>query len=931
MLALELQTETLVIGFVTGLTYAVLAAGLVLVYRATKVLNFAHGEIGAFGAALLAKLVLDLHWNFFLALVAVLAVGGALGALVELTVIRRLFTAPRLILLVAMIGVSQLMYVARILLPDVEQSGAYPSPLDRTMKVGDLFLRSPHFMVLAAAPAVIAGLTLFLGRTPFGVAIRASADNADRAELGGIPTKRVSTVVWILAGVLATLTVVLLNPVRGAIVGLPAQAVGATLLLRALAAGLVGGLTSLPRALLGGIFIGVTEAVVLANVDTPSIVEVALFGFVLVLVLRTRGFREEVRGSWSLTPKVKAVPERLQSLAWVRHMGKLAAAAGVLVAGLLPLVFTTSSQTFLFTRVLLYAMVGLSVTVLVGWAGQLSLGQFAFVGLGAVTATALVARGVSFPVAVAYAAVAGAAAAVIVGFPALRVQGPLLAVTTAAFAVASQAWLFGRHVFTGGGSSLTLPRTTIFGFVDLTSERTYYFVCLIVLVVLAAGVARLRRTGIGRSIIAVRENQEAAASFTLSPTVGKLSAFAFAGGIAGVAGALLAGAMVQFQLTSVTGPAVFGPEQSLQVVAMVVIGGLGSVAGAILGAVYVVGLPALFGSSPTVAFATSGIGLLALLLYLPGGLMELVYRARDLVLRRAQTKLDAAAVAPSVASMESRPLPRRARDESNGSDPLRAHDISVSFGGRSALHQVSLVAHAHEVVGLIGSNGAGKSTLLNVISGFVRPSSGGVHLFGHDVTHEAPHRRAAHGMGRVFQDARLFGDLTLRETVRVALEPHERSEFVPSLLSLPPSRRSERAKRSEADDLIDFLGLGRYADSYLSDLSTGTRRIVEMCCLLATNARLLLLDEPTAGVAQRETEAFGPLIKRIQKELGATIVIIEHDIPLITSISDRVYCLAAGECIAEGDPQSVRNDPAVIAAYLGTDERAIARSGAAAR
>jgi len=166
--------------------------------------------------------------------------------------------------------------------------------------------------------------------------------------------------------------------------------------------------------------------------------------------------------------------------------------------------------------------------------------------------------------------------------------------------------------------------------------------------------------------------------------------------------------------------------------------------------------------------------------------------------------------------------------------------------------------------------------------------------------------------------------------VKIALEPEERSELVPSLLGLPPSRRSERRKAADAADVIDFIGLGRYADVFIGNLSTGTRRIVEMACLLAQNASLLLLDEPTAGVAQRETEAFGPLIKRIQAELGATIVLIEHDMPLVMSISDRVYCLAAGRCIAEGAPEEVRTDPLVVAAYLGTDERAIARSGAAA-
>jgi ABC-type branched-subunit amino acid transport system ATPase component len=259
---------------------------------------------------------------------------------------------------------------------------------------------------------------------------------------------------------------------------------------------------------------------------------------------------------------------------------------------------------------------------------------------------------------------------------------------------------------------------------------------------------------------------------------------------------------------------------------------------------------------------------------------------------------------------------------------LVARDITVKFGGRVALDAVTISASPHEIVGLIGSNGAGKSTLLNVISGFVKPSSGCVEIGGADLTGLPAHLRSRHGVGRVFQDARLFGDLTVTETVKVALEAGERSELLPSLLTLPPSRRAEARKTSDAAAYIDFMGLGRYADRFLSELSTGTRRIVEVCCLLAQGAELLLLDEPTAGVAQRETEAFGPLIRRIQAELGATVVIIEHDIPLVMSISDRVYCLAAGRVIAEGLPHVVRADPKVVAAYLGTDERAIDRSDA---
>jgi ABC-type branched-subunit amino acid transport system ATPase component len=170
--------------------------------------------------------------------------------------------------------------------------------------------------------------------------------------------------------------------------------------------------------------------------------------------------------------------------------------------------------------------------------------------------------------------------------------------------------------------------------------------------------------------------------------------------------------------------------------------------------------------------------------------------------------------------------------------------------------------------------------------------------------------------------------MTVRETMMVALEARERSWLVPSMIAIPPSPASERRKAVEAAEIIAFLGLDRYADEFVSNLSTGTRRIVELGTLLAVDAKVLLLDEPTGGVAQREAEAFGPLIVRVRRELGAAMLVIEHDMPLIMAISDRVYCLEAGRVIAEGTPETIRHDPRVVASYLGTDERAIARSSA---
>jgi ABC-type branched-subunit amino acid transport system ATPase component len=259
---------------------------------------------------------------------------------------------------------------------------------------------------------------------------------------------------------------------------------------------------------------------------------------------------------------------------------------------------------------------------------------------------------------------------------------------------------------------------------------------------------------------------------------------------------------------------------------------------------------------------------------------------------------------------------------------IASHGVTVRFGHRTVVYDMDLEVRQGEVVGLIGTNGAGKATFMNAVGGFV-PSTGRVEILGRDVSRLKAPKRARLGLGRTFQSADLFADLTVLETVEVSLEARARTTLPATILSLPKARRLERTKRAEADELIAFFGLGRYQDHSIDELSTGTRRIVELACLIGLEARVLCLDEPTAGVAQRETEAFAPLVLRIREELGASVLVVEHDMPFIMGISDRVYCLEAGRLIAEGVPDVVRNDVNVIASYLGTDERAIARSDAA--
>jgi len=516
---------------------------------------------------------------------------------------------------------------------------------------------------------------------------------------------------------------------------------------------------------------------------------------------------------------------------------------------------------------------------------------------------------------------------VLVGIGALRVKGLLLAISTMAFAIAAASYIFGRQIFTGGQGLLTVnfSRGHIAG-VDLNHlNRNYYYFVLICLVVVLAVAGHLRRTGIGRTIIGVRENEPAAAALTVSPARAKLTAFALGGFISGLGGALLGGLVVTIGYTE----RFFTVPDSLNLVAIAVIGGLGSLAGAVTGALWVIGLPAFWPNNDTILLLTSSIGLLIVLLYFPGGFTQIGYAVRGSLLTWLEKRLPDRATKRTTAPPQS--LTRVATPGSLTLNPdgsvLATHGLTVRFGGIVAVDSVDFRAEPGEVIGLIGTNGAGKSTLLNAIGGFAH-ADGTVELLGQDISSLPAHRRARRGLGRTFQAATLFPELTVRETVQLALEARSATSFWGSTLWLPPALRAERLKREQASELIDFLGLGRYADRFIAELSTGTRRIVELASVLAVAPRVICLDEPTAGVAQREAEAFGPLIKRVQQELDATLIVVEHDLPMILSLSDRIYCMEAGQVIAEGTPADVRNNPLVVASYLGTDERAIQRSNA---
>jgi ABC-type branched-subunit amino acid transport system ATPase component len=256
------------------------------------------------------------------------------------------------------------------------------------------------------------------------------------------------------------------------------------------------------------------------------------------------------------------------------------------------------------------------------------------------------------------------------------------------------------------------------------------------------------------------------------------------------------------------------------------------------------------------------------------------------------------------------------------------NDIRVEFGGIVAVDDVSFGVRRGAILGLIGPNGAGKTTLFDAMCGFVPTTSGHVRLDGRDITSLAPAERSRAGLARSFQDAKLFSSLTVAETLACALERKVRTEGpISTVLGLPWVWAAERAITARVNELIDLFRLGAFYDKFISELSTGSRRIVDLACVLAHEPTVLLLDEPSSGIAQRETEALGPLLKRVQKTTGCTMLLVEHDMPLVTSVSDELIALETGRVIARGTPKQVTNDHRVIEAYLGTDERVVRRSG----
>jgi ABC-type branched-subunit amino acid transport system permease subunit len=625
-------------GIIVGLNYGLLAIGLVLVYRTNRVLNFAQGQLGVVAAVFMVKLYYDFGINYWAALVTALILAAAAGAGSEL-LLRRLFNRPRIMVMVATIGLSQVLYLLTVL-PFIRPKKLFepfPVPISTSFTLDGFRFPPGEVVSLVAAPIVAIGIAAFVRWSPWGLAMRAMAENADSARLSGVWVRRTSTVAWTLAGALSGIAAILNSP--GQTLALT-QVLSPDLLLLALTAALVGAMASLPVTFVAAIGVGVISEVLQWNLTNPTTgiatTQLILFGILLAaLLVRVGALKIGARGGETSTWRLGTSAFRpTYSDPTRRLVGKTGIGLCVVVAALLPLVVSTG-QSFLISQMCVYAMIALSLTVLTGWGGQVSLGQFGLVAVGADIASHL---GGSVPVIflLPLAGLVTAVIAVLVGLPALRVRGLYLAVSTLGFAVFMQTSVlatpcvtlpFIHRTFCTGlpdpGSTL-ISRPTLFG-LQIFSERAFAWFSLIVLVLSVLMVRVWRDKGIARRLIAVRDNEVGAGSGGTPVVRTKLLAFALSGFIAGYAGVMLAFATERFSTDT------FDPTFSILVVSMVVIGGLDSITGAILGAIYLIGLPAIFGATPTIEFLTSGLGLLAFILYLPGGMAELVHRLGDLV------------------------------------------------------------------------------------------------------------------------------------------------------------------------------------------------------------------------------------------------------------------------------------------------------------
>jgi branched-chain amino acid transport system permease protein len=651
------------LGVVSGAAVALQALGVVLVYRSSGVINFAQVQIGATAAVLFSEMAQRhefLHFaafvcapcvpggadhaspaalavDYWLSFVLAVALSALLAYLAHALLVRRFARAPRLVATVLTIGIAQLLAGMAAAIPSmfdattpgVQLSNAVALPVHASFTIAPTTFTASDVARVVAVVLACAGLAWFLLRSRRGVAVRGAADNPLRARTLGVDVDSLGGTVWLIAGVLSGVGACLQATSAGVHADTPLDVFT---LVGILAAAVIGGFRNLPMVVAGALALGILEQGLHAGINAPDVFAATLLAVISFFLLLQRNPRSraesEAAVGWLAAREVRPIPQSLRRLPVVQAWLRWGTALLAVVVIAYPVVMSPS-DVGTATRVCIDAMLGVSLLVLTGWAGQISLGQLAVAAVGAYVAAMLSAgTGLSFVVGVAAAVAAGAVVALLVGVPALRLRGLSLAVSTLALALTvSLVVVSGNYL--GQLLPSTVHRPVLLG-LDLEDQRVFYYVCLAILAAVLAATAALRRSRTARALIACRENENAARALGVGPTRVRLIAFAMSGALAGLAGGLLA-----YNEHGVHAPDLT-PEMGVAVFLMVVIGGMGSLWGPVLGAVYLGFL--LSSSSVLVSFLATGGGVVFVLLLAPGGLVQLLATTRDAMLRRVAVR-----------------------------------------------------------------------------------------------------------------------------------------------------------------------------------------------------------------------------------------------------------------------------------------------------
>ena len=888
----------IVIGLTSGSVYSLAAVGLVLTYRTSRILNFAHGSLATVTVLVFFALVnrAGVPWRISVAL-AVLAVGPAVGVLFQVLG-RRLSPLTTAAKVLATIGLVLFISGAVTLWGSqafgAGNPGPRPSLPGSLVRILGVNVGVDQIIIVAVGLFVTLLLHLVLEHTAVGRSMRAVVDNPDLLALAGHNPASAQRAGWALGVGFVTLSglLLVLSPSYSVPVGNLYLFV-----LQAFGAAAIGGFRSLPITYLGGLLLGVGS-----SISTKWVAQIPILGglpsalpfivLFLVLVAAPRYLSPQTdQRERPLRPRVIEVSRR-----WRIPLS-------LVVTGTLLVVPLSENAHLIATgnEGLSYTIIFLGLSLLVRTSGQVSLCQLGLAAVGAsIFAHAADTFGVPWLAAVVLGGLAAAAIGAIVAIPAIRVSGIYLAVATYGFGVLLEEFLYPTRYLFGVGN-LIAPRPGLGPFHG-SDDTTYFVMLTLVFLASLAAVTGVRRARLGRLLRALADSPVALEAQGTSTNITRVAAFVISAFFAGIGGALL---VSQLQFLDASR---FSSMSSLTLVVVVFTLRLAEPLSSLLAAAALVVVPSFLSPTASVWWLDIGFGAATIVTALTGS-------ARWLP-RVQWTPPRARAVSNAGGSFRA---PERVITPSSthgSSEGLQLRDVSVRFKGIVAVDNVSLNVPVGQITGLIGPNGAGKTTIFNFCSGLVRPDGGRLLLNGRDVSSLSPSARARAGLGRTFQQVNLFGSLAVRQNVELGAEGAMAGAR--TFTHVVATRRQALVIREAAQATMDLVGINPLADRVAGSLSTGEQRLVELARCLAGSFDVLLLDEPSAGLDPVETERFGDILTRVVAERGVGILLIEHNMSLVLEICNQVSVLDFGQLIFEGSPSEVLASETVRAAYLGS-------------